>query len=115
MSGTHADKLVIRINSGSASSAVVKANMTGDAAAIGIFSPAGLDAHTFGIEVNDQKDGTGVWARLKDRDGNDTKVPAASQAMWYPELPSFLAWRITDFTGVTAGNRDFVISKLGTY
>jgi len=83
-----------------------------DSSAIGIQAPASLDAHTFVIEVNSQKDGLGNWTRLYDRTGTAVLVPTADNSMWYPELPSFPAFRITDITGNVAAERIFIITKL---
>jgi hypothetical protein len=87
-----------------------------DAAAIAIFSPSTLDAHTFVIEVNESQDATAssTWKILEDSSGNPVGVPAAGRARWYPELASVGAFRIRDNTGNVAADRTFAIGKTWT-
>lgn len=114
MSTSWQENLDLVIDSGEDDSSVIVAGQMQGAAAVGIISPVGLDAETFKIEVNTKKDGTGAWAVLTDRDGNDAVVPTASRAMWYPELPTYPAFRIVCTTGVTAAERRFRVCLANT-
>lgn len=112
MSSSYIEKLALTILSGQANSNAIIAAQIQDAAAIGIISPATLDGgHTFVIEVNVERDASGNWAILKDRDGNNSYVPVQDTAAWYPELVAFPAFRIRDTTGNVAADRAFTIIK----
>lgn len=112
MSQSSVDLLTATILSGATTSNAILTSQIGDSAAIGILSPAALDGgHSYVIEVNAAKDASGNWTTLKDRDGNTAYVPAADCAAWYPELPSFPAFRIRDVTGNAGADRAFTIVK----
>jgi hypothetical protein len=112
MSSSYVDFIPCSIANGAASSDAVVNRYYQDAAAIMIQSPATLEVgHTYVLEINAAKDGSGNWTRLKDRDGNDAYVPAADCAAWYPELVTAPAWRITSVTGNQTALRTFVVTK----
>lgn len=114
MSTSFIDKFLLLMANGTSVSTSARSSQYHDAAAIGIISPPSLEADTYTIEVNTEDDESGDWATLKDRDGNDTFVPAASQAAWYPELSSFPAFRIQKAGGNVAADREFTVIKAHT-
>lgn len=114
MTVSFSDKLLATIaDTTDISNAIVRAQIH-DATSISILSPNGLPVDTFVIQVTADPAGLVGWCTLKDRDGNNAFVPAANEACWYPELPSFGAFRIKDVTGVVTGDQVFSIVKLHT-
>lgn len=81
-----------------------------DAVAIGIQSPATMDATTWTIEVS-QDDST--YATLKDSSGTAIGPPGAGSARQYTEMLGFKFFRIKS-SGATAADRTFKLSKLWT-
>jgi hypothetical protein len=99
---------VIILSAGTASRSVYDNDEYMDAVAIGIISPATLDATTFVIQVSADNI---AWARLQAGEPPlDVDAPAAGKARVYYELVNFPYWRILA-GGAVAANRTFKVYK----
>jgi hypothetical protein len=101
----------VTIPSGSASSNIISRGVIGDAAAITLYAPAALDAHTYVIEVSRTLDATSssTWSVLSNGVA-DITPPAAGKVTVYP-FPNWQSFRIKDQSGNVAADRTWGMTK----
>lgn len=100
-------------NGGTLSNILNSEKSFGDALAIALYSPSGLDAQTYTIEVCNDPYATAssTWFTLQTGDTPaDAAPPAAGKAQVYYELASCMAFRIKSGGAVT-GDQTFKATK----